>query len=237
MIYEYSCGAVVFTRTDGVPRYLMIREKTGHWGFPKGHMEAGETERETALREVFEETGVPVTLLEGFRAVTEYDLRELPGTRKRVVFYLGEFQAQELRHQESEVADFALVPYRDAMALLQYADAKRILTRAENHLTGRHKVLPDLTEVIELLEFRPELYIGSRDIRDLLHFLNGFCFAAKQENPGFDDWLQGDFQKYLARKYRDTRTVNWCHLIRDHEPDGDSTDAFFRLAHEFLDQQ
>lgn len=237
MTYEYSCGAVVFTRTDGVPRYLMIREKTGHWGFPKGHMEAGETEKQTALREVFEETGVRVRLLEGFRAGTEYDLRELPGTRKRVAFFLGEFQEQELRLQAGEVADFALVPYCKAMELLRHEDAKRILTRADNHLTGRQKVLPDLTEVVELLEFRPELYIGSRDIRDLFHFLNGFCFAAEQEDPAFDDWLQRDFREYLARKYRDTRTVNCCHLIRDHEPDGDSTDAFFRLAHEFLDQR
>lgn len=234
MNYEYSCGAVVFTRIGGVPHYLMVHEKTGHWGCPKGHMESGETERETALREIFEETGVRVTLLEGFRAVTEYDLRDRIDTRKRVVFFLAEFQQQELQVQQTEVADFAMVPYEKAMALLIHEDAKRILTRADNHLTGRHKVLPGLTEVVELLEPRPELYIGSRDIRDLFHFLNGFYFAAVQEDPDFDNWLQGDFQDYLEQKYGDNRTINWCHLIRDHEPDGDSTDAFFRLVHEFL---
>lgn len=135
MTYEYSCGAVVFTRVDGEPRYLMIREKAGHWGCPKGHMEAGETEEETALREIFEETGVRVTLLEGFRAVTEYVLRDLIDTSKRVTFFLAEFRQQELRLQETEVASFALVPYDEAMALLVHEDAKQILTDAHAFLT------------------------------------------------------------------------------------------------------
>ncbi len=60
---EYFCGAVVFTRMDGEPHYLLVRAKDrpkGCHGFPKGHMEPGETEVQTALREIFEETGLPV---------------------------------------------------------------------------------------------------------------------------------------------------------------------------------
>ena len=75
MNYEYCCGAVVFTPVDGVPHYLLVRAKNqpeGCHGFPKGHMEPGETEEQTALREIFEETGIRVRLVEGFRVVTEY---------------------------------------------------------------------------------------------------------------------------------------------------------------------
>ena len=53
MNYEYSCGAVVFTRIGGEPHYLLIRQNDqseGCHGFPKGHMEPGETEEQTALR-------------------------------------------------------------------------------------------------------------------------------------------------------------------------------------------
>ena len=92
MNYEYSCGAVVFTRIGGRPHYVLVRAKdqpVGCHGFPKGHMEAGETEEQTALREIYEETGLRVTLLPGFRAVTEYQLPSPPDTRKRVVFFLG----------------------------------------------------------------------------------------------------------------------------------------------------
>ena len=94
MNYEYSCGAVVFTRIDGAPHYLLVRAKDqpeGCHGFPKVHMESRETERETALREIFEETGLRVELLEGFRAVTEYPLPTPPDTRKRVLFFLAEY--------------------------------------------------------------------------------------------------------------------------------------------------
>ena len=138
MNYEYSCGAVVFTRIDGAPHYLLVRAKDqpeGCHGFPKGHMEPGETERETALREIFEETGLRVELLEGFRAVTEYPLPTPPDTRKRVVFFLAEYADQQVRIQETELAGFVLAPVPEALALTEFADSKQILTDAHAFLT------------------------------------------------------------------------------------------------------
>ena len=140
MNYEYSCGAVVFTRIDGVPHYLLVRAKDqpeGCHGFPKGHMESGETERETALREILEETGVRVELLEGFRAVTEYTLPSPPDTRKRVVFFLAEYADQQVHIQETELAGFVLAPFDEALALTEFADSKQILTEAHAFLTGK----------------------------------------------------------------------------------------------------
>ena len=137
MNYEYSCGAVVFTRIDGVPHYLLVRAKDqpeGCHGFPKGHMEPGETERETALREILEETGIQVTLLDGFRAVTEYPLPTPPDTRKQVVFFLAEYQNQQVHIQQSELAGFVLAPFPEALALTEYADSKQILTDAHDFL-------------------------------------------------------------------------------------------------------
>ena len=138
MNYEYSCGAVVFTRIGGVPHYLLVRAKDqreGCHGFPKGHMEPGETEEQTALREILEETGLRVQLLEGFRAVTEYPLPCPPDTRKRVVFFLAEYENQPVRIQESELAGFALAPFDEALALTEYADSRQILTDAHAFLT------------------------------------------------------------------------------------------------------
>ena len=138
MNYEYSCGAVVFTRIGGQPHYVLIRAKgqpEGCHGFPKGHMEPGETEEQTALREIFEEVGLRVRLLEGFRAVTEYPLPCPPDTRKRVVFFLAEYEDQTITIQESELASFTLAPYPEALALTEYADSKQILTDAHHFLT------------------------------------------------------------------------------------------------------
>ena len=71
MIIEKSCGAVVFTRTDAGIRYVIIQSLEGYYGFPKGHCEKGESEEETALREVYEETGLRVRIIPGFRYVDE----------------------------------------------------------------------------------------------------------------------------------------------------------------------
>lgn len=138
MSYEYSCGAVVFTRIGGEPHYLLVRAKNqpeGCHGFPKGHMEAGETEVETALREIYEETGIRVSFLEGFRAVTEYDLPDPPDTRKRVMFFLGEYADQQVHIQESELSSYTLAPFEQALELTEFADSKHILTDAHAFLT------------------------------------------------------------------------------------------------------
>ena len=138
MNYEYSCGAVVFTRMVGVPHYVLVRAKDqpeGCHGFPKGHMEPGETEEQTALREIYEEVGLRVRLLDGFRAVTEYPLPWPPDTRKRVVFFLAEYENQQITIQESELASYALAPFDEALELTEFADSKQILTDAHAFLT------------------------------------------------------------------------------------------------------
>ena len=138
MNYEYSCGAVVFQRIDGEPHYVLVRAKDqpeGCHGFPKGHMEPGESEEQTALREIYEEVGLRVRLLPGFRAVTEYALPSPPDTRKRVVFFLAEYDGQETTVQESELAAITIAPWPQALELTEFADSKRILTEAHEFLS------------------------------------------------------------------------------------------------------
>ena len=62
MRYEKSCGALVFRRASQGLEVLLLKHRAGHWDFPKGHVEAGESEQETALREVLEESGLTVKL-------------------------------------------------------------------------------------------------------------------------------------------------------------------------------
>ena len=125
MADEKSCGAIVFTYENGIRKYLIVRG-TGIYqefcGFPKGHMEEGESEQDTALREVKEETGLDVKLIEGFRQVDEHFLaREgRPNDKKTNVYFLAEYHEQEPKAQESEVSEIVLMSYDDAMRSLQY---------------------------------------------------------------------------------------------------------------------
>lgn len=137
--YEKSCGAVVYCREGNEIKYLLACERSGYWVFPKGHMEAGESEHDTALREVKEETGLDVSFVEGFRVTDEHSLaREgRPNTIKQTVYFLARFEGQEFVPQESEIEKIVLVDYESAMKKLQMDSFKQILTQAHKFLISK----------------------------------------------------------------------------------------------------
>ena len=134
---EKSCGAVVFTMRNGQPLYVIVQEMAGAYSFPKGHAEGSETETETAAREVFEEIGLRPTFIEGFRETDEYDLREKPGTRKQVVYFLAEFHDEPLIPRPGEIRDIRLLTYEEALGAFEHANTRRILTAAHDFITAR----------------------------------------------------------------------------------------------------
>jgi 8-oxo-dGTP pyrophosphatase MutT (NUDIX family) len=137
MKWEKSCGGVVFTRTGNTVRYLIIRHLGGHCGFPKGHIEPGESEQETAIREIREETGLAVSLVEGFRAADSYPFPNKSGVWKEVVYFLAGFSDQTIHTQPEEISEAYLVSYEEALRLLPFPEAKRILTEAHHFLTSK----------------------------------------------------------------------------------------------------
>lgn len=131
---EHSAGAVVFTREAGEPRFLIVRSVRGHHGFPKGRIEAGETEAQTALREIAEETGLRVRLLSGFRGVELYPLPERPNTWKQLILSLAEYENQTPVPQRSELTEARLLRFEEALAVLEYEDDRRVLREAKDYL-------------------------------------------------------------------------------------------------------
>ena len=137
MTYEVSCGAVVFTRTDEGLRYVITQSTAGWYGFPKGHMENGETEQQTALREIREEVGLDVRLLDGFRIVKEHPLPQKPGVMKRVIYFAAEYADQPIRPQPEEVAQAKLMSFDEAMSVFQFENSRDVLRAAKNWLEGQ----------------------------------------------------------------------------------------------------
>lgn len=135
MKYEKSCGAVIFRRNNGAYEYLLVQNKKpgakGHWGFPKGHVEKGETEEETARREISEETGLSVGgFIKGFRVVTRYS--PAPGIEKDVVYFLTEADG-DITLQECEIADYKWLSYEDAKEAITFDSS--ILEKAKSFLS------------------------------------------------------------------------------------------------------
>ena len=134
MQYEKSCGGVVFTRDKDEIRYVIIQHLGGHWGFPKGHMEPGESETDTALREIREEIGISAKLIGGFRFEEQYLLPKKPGTTKQVVYFLAEYAGQEISYQKEELKAARLLSYEEAVNRLTFEETKRILAKANAFL-------------------------------------------------------------------------------------------------------
>ncbi|MCM1340033.1 MAG: NUDIX domain-containing protein [Faecalibacterium sp.] len=128
-LYESSCGAVVFRNENDKKKFLLIRNKrSAHWGFPKGHIELGETNEETAVREVLEETGLHVTILPEFSQSSEYTIQGK--IEKSVVIFLAETDEKEYTIQIEEIEECGWFDYESAMHTLNYENDKRILEKA-----------------------------------------------------------------------------------------------------------
>ncbi|MEG0229080.1 MAG: NUDIX domain-containing protein [Oscillospiraceae bacterium] len=94
MKYEKSCGAIVFRKKDNNIQVLVIRHKNSeNWTFPKGHTEKGETEFQTALREVKEETGLNIVIKSGFREKLKYFPKA--NVLKEVVYFIAEIDEEK----------------------------------------------------------------------------------------------------------------------------------------------
>lgn len=126
MTIEKSCGAVIYRKSGIDIEFITVKSKgNGHWGFPKGHVEEGESEKETAIREVFEETGLQVTLLDDFRTKIEYSLSE--SILKEVIFFIGKTSKFDVAIQEEEIEDYKWLNYNDMLEKLTFKSAKNVL--------------------------------------------------------------------------------------------------------------
>ena len=129
MLHEKSCGALVVRREGDRYYILMIRHKAGgHRSFPKGHMEAGETEYATALREVMEETSSRIAIVSDFRATVNY--RPSPGVMKEVVYFLAFTTDASIKAREGEIAEVEWIPLDEAENCLAHENDKTVFRAA-----------------------------------------------------------------------------------------------------------
>lgn len=123
MKIEKSCGSIVIDND----KVLLVKHNAGHWDFPKGHVEANETEVDTAIREVKEETNILIEVNEKYRYVIRYSPKE--NVLKDVIYFLGKPLTNKIVKQEEEVSEVKYVSLDEALSLITYDNSKNLLKR------------------------------------------------------------------------------------------------------------
>ncbi len=134
---ERSAGVLVFREAEE-RQYLLLHYPAGHWDYPKGHIEGGETPKETALRELKEETGIrpeDVELIEGFEETIDYIYKaRRVMVHKQVIYYLGKTEQKSI-DISNEHQNYIWLPYKESMEKLTFDNAKKVMKKGEKFLS------------------------------------------------------------------------------------------------------
>ncbi|HLC89626.1 MAG TPA: NUDIX domain-containing protein [Patescibacteria group bacterium] len=140
MVRKKSVGVVIFKREGKAIRYLLLHHGGEYWNFPKGTQEKDETDAQTALRELEEETGiVNPKIIEGFCEKYEYDFDThiKGGVKEKIyktaIFYLGEVDQVKVKISH-EHFDFGWFDYQTALKRLFYQRGQNLLKKAHQFL-------------------------------------------------------------------------------------------------------
>lgn len=132
MAHEQSIGAVIKYQAfaDSSSEFLLLMNRRGYWGFPQGHKERGESEVQTLIREVREETGLKDIEIQSYIGEIRYSYFKGNGMKseKEVRFYFATTPTKQVKIS-SEHADFRWVSLSDALNMIDHAKLKLILTR------------------------------------------------------------------------------------------------------------
>lgn len=137
MFREKSCGAVVYLK-DSEVKYLLLHYEAGHWDFVKGNVEPNETEQETVIRELREETGITdAKFIEDFKEKIDYFYRRQGTTiHKEVIFYLMETHTETVKISYEHVG-YIWLNYQQAMEKLTFKNARDVLQKAHKVMKAR----------------------------------------------------------------------------------------------------
>ena len=133
MIEATSCGGVVIYRGTILTLSKSYKNKSEGWVLPKGTVEAGEEYKDTAIREVLEESGVQASIIK-YIGKSQYSFNVPEDTvEKEVHWYLmmaGSYYSKPQR--EEYFVDSGYYKYHEAYHLLKFSNERQILERAYN---------------------------------------------------------------------------------------------------------
>ncbi len=144
MKYERSAGIIVFKPefSDDNKKfvYLLLHYASGHWDFPKGKLEPGETDLQAAIRELKEETGLEATVIEDFYQPINYMFKDKDGQliSKEVTFFIGIAKSDQVILSNEHIG-YEWLAYGQAIKRLTFNNARQLLQLIDQHLEATYK--------------------------------------------------------------------------------------------------
>lgn len=133
---EKSCGAIIYKYENNELYILLLKHNQGHWAFAKGHIEENETEEETAIREIKEETNLEVKIDTNFRYITTYSPKE--NTIKDVVYFIATPKSTNIKEQIEEISQIKWFKKEDSLNQVTYNDDKEVLKNAIKYIENKY---------------------------------------------------------------------------------------------------
>jgi 8-oxo-dGTP pyrophosphatase MutT (NUDIX family) len=131
---ETSAGGLVVDSSSGTAVAALIgrKDRRGRllWSLPKGHIEAGESAEQAAIREVAEETGIAGTIVGRLGTIDFWFMADGRRVHKTVHHFLLRAEGGELSDADVEVTAVAWVPLDELGARLAYEDERTLVARA-----------------------------------------------------------------------------------------------------------
>ena len=132
---EFSSGAIVYSFLDDNIKFLIVKHVLGHFSFPKGHIENGENEQSTSIREVLEETGILISIDTNFKIINTYCPYE--NVTKNVIYFIAKPISGIIKIQEAEISEAFWADYVSARNILTYESDKKILDDAYKYIINK----------------------------------------------------------------------------------------------------
>ena len=138
MKLELSAGFVIFTKENDIIKYLLLHYNSGHWDFPKGKLENGETKTEAAIRELKEETGMACNIIDGFERRFSYIFKNKSDEiiSKEVTLFLGETDNQNVVLSNEHIG-YEWLEFNQAFNKVTFANARQALKSANEFLKNK----------------------------------------------------------------------------------------------------
>lgn len=168
---EKSCGCLIYRYKQGKREFLCIRQKNGNYiGFPKGHIETFESESETAIREVKEETNLDVYIFEDIKAKGSYVIHD--EIYKEVVYFLATPYSFTQEKQIDEIDDLFWFPEYEVINQLTYSTDQKIFKEIMHQFYQRVEYQMDIKLVSYLHESILPIYSTFDDAHQIGHVLS-----------------------------------------------------------------